>query len=113
MDYNNDQIYQSQFPKSNNHLITWRKNDKIKTCDLNKKCMEIIFDIKKNKNVKIINDNLPIINDNLPIIDHLPTGNLPTYETFNINSLIGSTLINNIIPLILFVILLIILLYRK
>lgn len=116
MNYNNNLIYQAQFPKSNNHLITWRKNDKIKTCDLNEKCMEIIFDIKKNKNYKIIND-IP------PIIDRLPTGNSLTYETFytnkintnkiNTNNLFNHTLINNIIPIILLVILLFILLHKK
>ena len=112
MNYDNDLIYQTEFPKSNNHLITWRKNNKITTCDLNKKCMEILFDIKKNKNIKIIND-IP------PIIDYLPTGNLLPYETFKINEtfktndLLNSILINNIVPLILIVILLIILLFRK
>ena len=108
MNYNNDLISQTQFPKSNNHLITWRKNDNIKTCELNKNCMEIIFDIKKNKN-----KNIKIINDIPQIVDYLPTGNLPSYETFNTNNSISSSLIYNIVTLILLVILLIILLCRK
>lgn len=54
---NNDKlIINTIFPKSNNHKITWNRKDKITTCDINKNCVEIIFDIKKNK--KIINDEM-------------------------------------------------------
>lgn len=90
---NNDNlIFQSIFPKSNNHKITWTKKDSIKTCDLNPNCSEIFFDINKK-----------IINDIPTLIDTLPTGNPPIYETF-----ITNNFISNIISLILVVILLII-----
>ena len=106
--YKDNSIINTTYPKSNNHKITWRKNDKIKTCDLNPNCIEIIFDIKQNKNIKIIND-IP------PIIDRLPTGNLPIYEMFNSNyGIIDSNdLIYNIVSLILMVILLLFLILKN
>ena len=90
----------AKYPKSTNHKITWTKKDKIKTCDLNPNCMELIFDIKQNKNIKIINDNL--------ILEKLPTGNPPIYETFSSNNLNY-----NIILLILVIIILIIFISKK
>ena len=106
--YKDNSIINTIYPKSNNHKITWRKNDKIKTCDLNPNCIEIIFDIKQNKNIKIINDKPSII-------DRLPTGNLPTYEMFNSNYTMDNSnnLIYNIVSLILIVILLLILILKK
>ncbi len=74
-----------KYPKSLNHKITWTKKNNIKTCDLNPNCMELTFDIKKNKNIKIINDNIKIINDNQPLLDKLPDGDLPIYEMFSSN----------------------------
>ena len=106
--YNDNLIKNTIYPKSNHHKITWRKNDNIKTCDLNPNCMEIIFDIKQNKNTKIIND-VPMI------IDYLPTGNPTVYELFNSNYEIFSSnhFIYNIVSLILLVILVIILMSKK
>ena len=106
--YNDNSITNTIYPKSNNHKITWRKNDTIKTCDLNPNCMEIIFDIKQNKNIKIIND-IP------PIIDRLPTGNPPIYEMFNSNYEMfnSNVFIYNIVSLILLVIFVVILMCKK
>jgi hypothetical protein len=106
--YNDNLISNTIYPKSDNHKITWRKNNNIKTCDLNKNCTEIIFDIKQNKNIKIINDT-PLI------IDNLPTGNSLVYEMFNSNSKIleSNDFIYNIVSLILLVILMVILICKK
>jgi hypothetical protein len=106
--YNDNLISNTIYPKSNNHKITWKKNDNIKTCDLNTNCTEIIFDIKQNKNIKIINDISPII-------DKLPTGNPPVYEMFNLNyKILGlDDFIYNIVSLILLVILIVILVCKK
>ena len=106
--YNDNLITNTIYPKSDNHKITWRKNDNIKTCDLNPNCMEIIFDIKQNKNIKIINDIHPII-------DRLPTGNHPVYEMFSSDykKFSSTDFIYNIVSLILLVILLVILMCKK
>jgi hypothetical protein len=40
------------YPKSSNHKIMWKKNDNIKTCDLNSNCTELEFNIRQNKIVK-------------------------------------------------------------
>jgi hypothetical protein len=112
--HNSNLISNTTYPKSNNHKITWKKNDNIKTCDLNQNCMEIIFDIKKNKNIKIINDTSQIQ-------VHLPTIKSLSYEMFDSNSnsnskykLIGfSDFIYNIVSLILLVILMVILICKK
>ena len=108
MNSNMNLISNTTYPKSNNHKISWRKNDNIKTCDLNPNCMEIIFDIKKNKNIKIIND-IP------PIIERLPTGSYPTYETFNQNyeTLYVNNFIYNIVLLILLIFLVVIFICKK
>lgn len=93
-----------KYPKSTNHKITWTKKNNIKTCDLNPNCMELIFDIKKNKNVKIFNDSQQIF-------DKLPVGNLSTYETFSNDYNYNYNY--NIIQLILVIILIIILYFKK
>ena len=108
MDNNN--INFTKYPKSFNHKISWTKKDNIKTCDLNPNCMELIFDIRQNKNVKIINDDftieiLPLGNQ---IFDKLPIGDPIVYETFGVNNFNYE-----IISCILFIILFLIFIYRK
>lgn len=57
----NNNILNNQFisyPKSKNHIISWTKKDKIKTCDVNSNCSEIEFNITLNKfnNNKLFNN---------------------------------------------------------
>lgn len=51
---NNNSLNKSfhSYPKSLNHKVMWKKNDKIKTCDLGSNCSELEFSIKQNKLIK-------------------------------------------------------------
>lgn len=51
---NNNSLNKSfySYPKSLNHKVMWKKNDKIKTCDLDSNCSELEFSIKQNKLIK-------------------------------------------------------------
>ena len=85
------QINFNNYPKSNNHKITWTKKDNISTCDLNKNCTKIIFKINRNKNNQPDNqpDNQqdsPKIIIEEPLFDKLPKG----IQGQNINELFGS-----------------------
>ena len=94
----NNSITHTKYPKSSNHKITWTKKDDVSTCDLNPNCMELIFNIRQNKNIKIIND--------IPLLDTLPTGNPPVYETFKCFSKNQDnyTIILTILAILLFII---------
>lgn len=159
MDFKYDFQYDNLPKKSKNHLITWKKGSNINTCDLNKNCMKLEIDIKKNNNI-IINDdtnlnndnnlnnddtnlnNLTINNDNflhnnpltydfnlnnfndkyinilssdyltndVLILDRLPTSNLTTWESFQIDSI---NYYDYILIIGFIVILFFVLLYKK
>lgn len=88
----NDSIKITKFPKSNNHRIIWKKNDNIKTCNLNSNCSEIIFDIKQNKK----NKNYELFNQNKKTL----------LELSSLSYII--LLLYNILPIIIFIILIMI-----
>lgn len=85
---NNDLLKKSfyLYPKSLNHKVLWKKNDKIKTCDLGSNCSEFVFSIRQNKLVKHeIFNNTDKINDE---------ENFTCISYMGINSKIITNLIN-------------------
>lgn len=83
----NNNILNNQFisyPKSKNHIISWTKKDKIKTCDVNSNCSEIEFNITLNKfnNNKLFNN---IKNNEVYKIDNYSNID-DNYINSNINS---------------------------
>lgn len=94
---NNDLLKKSfySYPKSLNHKVLWRKNDNIKTCDLNTNCSELEFSIRQNKLVKHKTFN------NIDYIDKLyysdiinDKENFTCISCMNINSKMITNLIN-------------------
>lgn len=103
MNYNN-LITNTIYPKSNNHLITWKKNDNIKTCDLNQNCSLIIFDITQNKNNKIIN------NENANATNIIDLKSMENFKSCNLTKI--NYFIYYKISFIIAIILLVILIYK-
>lgn len=48
---NNNKFNLTRYPKSNNHKITWLKNNFVNTCDLDTNCTKLTIDITKNKKI--------------------------------------------------------------
>ena len=103
-DIKNDNILK----KSKSHIITWKKNSNVNTCDLSPNCIKLEIDIKKNKNINFADNSNIIINPDKLIIDILPTGNLKLYESFETISYNDNILLLTLIILLLFV-----LVYKK
>ena len=89
---NPNQINFNNYPKSDNHEITWTKKDNINMCDLNKNCSKIVFKIKKKNN---IDNNIDALEDNQSdtktiyektLFDKLPKGVNNINETFDTNT---------------------------
>ena len=78
----NDDIKNSfySYPKSLNHKVVWKKNDNIRTCDLNSDCSELEFNITLNKftKQKMFNNNLIYDNNNA---NEETTKNMTNYDT--------------------------------
>jgi hypothetical protein len=112
----NDSINYIKYPKSKNHKITWTKKDNIKTCNLNENCMEITFDIKQNKNIKIIDDYYS--SGNIKIDDYYSSGNIKIDNSSTKKSIVYETFSNynnyyNLLTIILIIIIIIILFYKN
>ena len=122
----------NEFPKSQNHKITWTKKNNISICDLNTNCTEYEFNIRnKNKNMlnqtnKNKNDN-DIKNNDIKnnsnnyfnnynmdkFIDRLPTGNIPIYEPYQKLEYNNDYNYNYNIILIIIIIIILFLFYNK
>ena len=94
---NNDLLKKSfySYPKSLNHKVLWKKNDKIKTCDLGSNCSEFEFSIRQNKLVKhkIFNNNVDV--NKLYYSDEInDRENFTCISCMGINSKIITNLIN-------------------
>lgn len=74
------------YPKSSNHKIVWKKNDNVKTCDLNSNCTELEFNIRQNKFIKY---------KKMSAIDDINKENFTCISCITNNTKIISSLINN------------------